>query len=282
MYRYIVTDASLMRSEEPWPQTVLDSDHIVLPYDWYSDLCGSKDAAQLIPQYLTWLRIHGHQVWLAKDWETMCREEDLGMASEHEFAWRDDVGSARLRYAASTYDRDFEAGLLNYKHSDAYGKYEACRQEYVASCRSMSSEVWRQKYPNLVAQAKSDDTFDGFVEVVRTPELGYAWPCIWYDRYRSDDWTKALNVFPDRFAVGRVGRTVLWYSLTHASGKRQIKNNYEDAAYVVAASYTNHLATNDFGMASLAASVFPNITLHSTNEEVLALCDRSWYQRLAT
>jgi hypothetical protein len=79
------------------------------------------------------------------------------------------------------------------------------------------------------------------------------------DRYRSDPWQKALAQFPDSRAIGRWTRIILWYMVKWAAGETSgFENNWDDAHYAFAASYTGHIATEDGGLRTMVQTLFPD------------------------
>jgi hypothetical protein len=79
-------------------------------------------------------------------------------------------------------------------------------------------------------------------------------------RYNSEAWHGALSEFPDRRAVGRWSRLMLWYVMCRAAGENS-RNNWEDAHYAFIASYTGHVATEDAGLREAVEACFPNVRL---------------------
>ena len=85
-------------------------------------------------------------------------------------------------------------------------------------------------------------------------------------RFRGRAWKSRLQTFPDRTAIGRWFRILLWYSLQWVTRpdipREKFGNNWDDAHYLFCASYTMHLATDDIGMAEAAQAILPQIKVH--------------------
>ncbi len=78
-------------------------------------------------------------------------------------------------------------------------------------------------------------------------------------RYSEELWSARLRVWPDQLALARWMRIMFWYCLLrgqspHASECR-FANNFEDAHYLFAATYSRHLWTNDAALARAATAV---------------------------
>lgn len=102
---------------------------------------------------------------------------------------------------------------------------------------------------------------------IRIPHQVTEWiiqnnPC---GKFDSPEWRAALSVFPDRHAVGRWARIIVWYCLMrslHPTGDdHDFENNWDDAHYGFLASYTGRIATHDKGLKRLVAAVFPHVSM---------------------
>ena len=99
---------------------------------------------------------------------------------------------------------------------------------------------------------------------IRRPDLHVEFVAHNNTRYGAPDWRRALGCFPDKAGMGRWARILLWYAVWHAVGKTRVfLNNYDDAHYLFAASYTRHLATEDNRLKEAAAALFPQIKIIS-------------------
>jgi hypothetical protein len=86
-------------------------------------------------------------------------------------------------------------------------------------------------------------------------------------RYNSEPWKRALIGFPDRFAIGRWSRLLLWYMMAWVrKQRRDFENNWDDMHYAFVASYTGHLATRDRGMREAVTALFPNCRIRGGND----------------
>lgn len=93
-----------------------------------------------------------------------------------------------------------------------------------------------------------------------------------HPRYQSADWQSELSSFPTRSAVARYLQIYAWYMSLRAAradtADAHFGNNFDDLHYVFLASYTNHLRTDDKGMASACISLFgEHLRVHPTWEE---------------
>lgn len=82
-------------------------------------------------------------------------------------------------------------------------------------------------------------------------------------KYKNKDWQHALKSHPDRFAMGRWVKLLLWYGYLWASksNKDKFKNNWDDMQYLFLASYLGAIATDDKGICRCSKSLFPHVSV---------------------
>ncbi len=109
-------------------------------------------------------------------------------------------------------------------------------------------------------------------EFIRQPGLLQFWLTDSNQRYREPEWQKELLVYPDVHAFGKWLRLMTWYSVMHAIGKagytKDFSNNFEDAHYVLTASYFDGLVSQDRGQREASAAIFPDTCVLSSIEEL--------------
>jgi hypothetical protein len=100
------------------------------------------------------------------------------------------------------------------------------------------------------------------LDVIRRPGIHRMLVARNNPRYASPDWQRTLACFPDKAAMGRWARIILWYAVQHAAGRtRGFENNYEDSHYLFTASYTRHLVTEDVALQRAVAALFPYVRI---------------------
>lgn len=80
---------------------------------------------------------------------------------------------------------------------------------------------------------------------------------------RSREWQRALCVFPDRHAIGRWTRIVLWYVTKRIRGDSDKgKNNPFDAQYAFLSTYTKKIVTGDKDLQKCVRDIVPDAVIY--------------------
>jgi len=229
-----------------------------------SDLAGRKAAAmrehaEHLPE---WLRARGDQVWIARDWATL---EDLESSPDiriEGLGWRDDEGSKKLRLGKDATPKQWLDSFKDFESPTGRQIVEDGRKAFLGSCGRIENAMM-ENHPVIVCQVKSSQCWRTEVaRLVKEPIMGHILGLVGDRKYHTQEWNDALERFPDEMAFGRTSRILCWYSLAQAAGKRKVESNdFEDAAYAHAASYTGYLATEDRDLIDMVRAVFENVTI---------------------
>jgi len=265
--RYVVVDLNALEGGlRPY---IHDEDHVVLPHMIMSDLAGIKKDKRMnkhvncLPK---WLRKRGDQVWLARDWATLEELESSPDACIDELGWRDDEGSKALRPGRDATPEQWLELFRDFESSIGRQTVEDGRKGFFYVCEQIGKRIMIND-SHMVSQIKSSQCWRKEVaRWVREPIMGHIY-ALMKPKYQTQEWNDALGRFPDKLAIGRTSRIMCWYSLLQAAGKRKVQSNdFEDAAYAHAASYTGYLATEDRDLSDMARAVFEKVTIISKND----------------
>ncbi len=141
--------------------------------------------------------------------------------------------------------------------ADGHALYEEHRQQFSATRRQFATWAPDQR---------------GWEQLVQLPEARLAWlrnPARAVElvvrgnpRMQSDEWRKALSVFPDRLAAGRWGRLVNWACLEQAiAPEADYANDWDDISYAFLASYAGQIVTLDRRLRDMCNAVFPHVAV---------------------
>lgn len=145
-------------------------------------------------------------------------------------------------------------------------EYEGRRTTFVETCQAWTRWIC-QHQPDELTRISGDIRAQH--DWIRVPHQCTEWiirnnPS---GKFDSPEWRAALSVFPDRHAVGKWVRIIVWYCLMrslHPTGdEHNFENNWDDAHYGFLASYTGRIATHDKGLKRLVAAVFPHVSITS-------------------
>jgi hypothetical protein len=166
-----------------------------------------------------------------------------------------------LRHWRRSGTHDLLARISNPASRDRVDPMEAMRQDWVEACHRMAHTL--------------KPVYDGDVELRSTISASHRLRAYLHesDSYRSwsekthwpffkAEWRTKMALRPMRFAVARWGKICLHYALKHLGGASAgFENNFDDAQYLLLASYTGHLATSDRGLREAAMVVFPKLVV---------------------
>lgn len=266
--RYVVVDLNAL--EEGLRHYIDDEDQVVLPHMIMSDLAGIKEDKRInkhINCLPGWLRARGDQVWLARDWVTLEELESSPDIRIEGLGWRDDEGSKKLRPGKDATPKQWLDSFRDFESSTGRQTVEDGRKAFLGLCGQIENAMMSND-PDMVSQVKSSQCWRTEVaRLAKKPIMGHMLGLVADLKYHTQEWNDALERFPDEMAFGRTSRIMCWYSLLQAAGKRKVESNdFEDAAYAHAASYTGYLATEDRTLIDMVRVVFENVTIISKND----------------
>lgn len=127
-------------------------------------------------------------------------------------------------------------------------EFEDGRSRFAAACHDKAT-----RYGNLQNSTPAD-----IEHAIVQPSFVARWATLFDDRFATPEWQVALDVFPDRHAVGRWWRATLWYWLREARGigPKRLRNDWWDSVYVFTASYADQFWTADEEAAHLVSLLF--------------------------
>jgi hypothetical protein len=261
-FRYVVADLNAI--EEGLHHYINNDDHVVLPHMIMSDLAGIKQVKRIrkhINCLPGWLRARGDQVWLARDWATLEELESSPTIHLDCLRWRDDEGSKALRPGKDATPKQWLKSFIDFETSKGRKIVNEGKKAFLNGCESIARNI-RQNNPGHVSLLKSSQCWRAdIIRLVRKPILGHVY-ALMDPKYRTQEWNKILERYPDIYSIGRMSRIMCWYSLLQAAGIRKVQSNdFEDTAYAHAASYTGYLATDDGLLIDMARAVFENVTI---------------------
>lgn len=167
--------------------------------------------------------------------------------------------SDTLREFAFDKERTWLDGMIH--TSKAPLGHESLRSEFLSLAQDWTEWV-KKKDPDELRSLKGN--LDGQIDWIRRPDQVAEFVIERNTRMQGADWRAALTSFPDRLAVARFARLIVWYSLMQSvdigTGKtKKFENNYDDANYAFASSYSGLIATDDKGLWKAVQAVFPYV-----------------------
>jgi hypothetical protein len=145
-------------------------------------------------------------------------------------------------------------------------EYENLRSGFVSHAHQFTNYL-RNTHPRMLEEVQGAKSKQS--ELATIPDVHV--PLIQRNnrRYRKYAWRRTLSVFPDRAAIGRWSRLIMWYAIMHAAGRtKRFDNNFDDAHYGFLASYAGHLVTHDDLLAETVSVLFPKTRIHSSLGDV--------------
>ncbi|HEY7116640.1 MAG TPA: hypothetical protein VH475_08640 [Tepidisphaeraceae bacterium] len=241
----VVVDRSVMLQRIE--RFVPDGADIVLP-DVFFHEAAQCDPSREGPVFDRWANRHANRIWMARFWRDLSREESTPSCL---------VAPERIIHSELTqsFRQALRTGGLNWRQCVPEPDAESRRADFVSIC-SKFSEFVHSQHPDWKARLQS---MDERVKWVRHPEQVAEAVRIQNERLRDPMWDDVVVGFPDRLAVSRIARVIVWYALCYSLGKtRGFGNNWEDAEYAVTASYIGRLITTDHGLADAVEACFPS------------------------
>lgn len=265
MSRYVVIDFNILEGD--LGRYVHDDDRIVLPHALVSDLVGSdatrlKKHTELFPK---WYMDRGDQIWVPHVWQALEEKERSPKSRTVGLAWRDDRSSHELRRSVRNSQNGLTKRLADFTNLPVHRAFEEKRKSFVEVCQGIVSSgiLWHGR-PDVRKLLAGGDFLKNATELIREPHWGLVLSLAppYRQRYRTRRWQKALNVFPDVKAVGRMSRIMVWYAMELVAERtRRFENNLEDSEYAFTASYTKYLATNGARLKEMVRALFPDVAI---------------------
>lgn len=254
---------------------------VALDWGWVR---GLNDSDLILPNAFVYL-IPEIVFWEAADASTTPGRDPLGLVrrlhrfisanATRVFIGRQPVDLARLEQEQSMpLEDNFVATQFPMPMRTMAGLTEAAFAERMQELRSTGSESaqrdkewferfrgWfgeraRARLPEIARQLSGDEA--RCLEAVRTPCFAAEFAKNAAREYCPADPDCALSCFPDRFAIGRWSRLVLYFAVLDFRGINH-RNDYEDCHYAFLASYAGRLAATDRGLLRAVEAVFPGV-----------------------
>jgi len=140
--------------------------------------------------------------------------------------------------------------------SKAEHPYVAIQREFERGRSQFAASLFDKAEGRRIISRAGLDTLD---EWLVQPGTVAKWVTLFNERYTSQEWRQALEVFPDRHAAGRWWRSALWYWIREARGigPKRLRNDWWDSIYVFTASYCDEFWTTDREAGNLVRLLFP-------------------------
>jgi hypothetical protein len=251
--RYVVVD--LNKGAEDVAKVLSPADFVVIPLVMLCDILKSPDRQA---------RQMGFERFLEAHRQRLCVARGVAGIEEVELARMSPIcGLSHIDWRNTRLLRESD-GPLNW---DALtvdrGWYEECqkfRREFIEVSREVC-RLLKDGDPDFAKQLRSNKAH--CADKIREPFIGSVIPQARNAAYQTDVWRKRLDLFPDEYAVGRMSRLYVWYGFHFVSSgsSRKFQNNFDDAAYAFAASYSGYLFTGDMGLRACVKAIFPHVTL---------------------
>jgi len=137
--------------------------------------------------------------------------------------------------------------------------WERRRARFVAFA-SIAATKMAEELPSVVTGVGGNP--ERQVEDIRKPWMPAVFLQAVAARYRTPVWQDALSVFPDKFAIGRLTRILVWYLFQCGFGAtKRFDNSWDDAQYAFMATYTKRIATNDRALQRCVRAVVPGVAI---------------------
>lgn len=202
------------------------------------------------------------RVLVGHHWQTVVLEEHRTKRPSTRHATIDHHATQQVRIAPTDGPR-WADRLARARKSDGYLDYVAAKSEFVARGNAFATAPENIR-SSVLALLRSDT--GALRQFMRRRSLvtDFLYANRWSPSWRSRKWRHELEVFPDRFAIGRWARLLAYYGIRRLLAPDEtddrFSNHFEDATYAFLASYTGFLASNDGVLRGCVNTLFPNVT----------------------
>lgn len=224
-----------------------------------SELTESNSPQAFIQKLANVLRLSRgeRRILVGKHWADISRNERHGRTAAPGESIHGNV-TLQLRRAIAARDTPvFDLDHIPQSQAIDLPTYLGLRREFVETGESFTKWLTVER-PDVLERARHDEMT--LVAVIRHASIHVPFIVENNRRFGTSDWRRTLSVFPDRAAIGRWTRLVMWYALQHAIGRtKRFENNFDDAHYAFMASYCLYLVTADLGLTRAVQALFPKV-----------------------
>lgn len=205
----------------------------------------------------SWAKRHRKRVWIGLWWQDISETDKPDSDGKD---WRTAVHPKMTEQWRHLLGRSDQPGpdAMSLLTDDTY---EELRNTFVEKCDAFAQWMdihhpdWRRRNSSEKEQ----------LDFIRTPHIVLDYAIGGSARMGADraQWEPALNCFPDRLAIGRWTRIILWYMMQRSIGAtKDFANNWDDAHHAHLASYTGSILTKDAKLVRLIKAVFPYVRVY--------------------
>lgn len=268
-----VLDLNIIQSLSVDSSVLPTNFHYILPDTAVREVATTK-LERRVPQLLKlydFLSLNKEVLFLSKYWQDISQSESFpgyGSNPESVIEWnltrslRNDVFASKNEY------------LKNAEQLDAdVSEHQIDKDQFVKLLTTLAEQrKSNEHFTGRLAQEMRDNIQHRILYIQQPKAISH-----WFNKhpnqkYHDPDWMKSLEVFPDIHAMGRWLRIMTWYEMMRTIDykTKDFSNNYEDAQYAFTASYFQGLVTNDNGLKECVESIFPQITVFTSIDELNA------------
>lgn len=263
--RWIVCDWGALRSLGKVVRLPGDACFVVSDFTFLEASDGAAQRGHTIDKLQSLLSIPDFlaRVLVGHHWQTLALEEHRTKTPSAVHDTIDHDATVQIRGGPPPGPR-WADRLLHARKSDGYLDYEAAKSEFVA-CGNAFASAPENRGSAVLQQLRRDAS--SLRTFIRRPAIvtDFLYASRLNPSWRSRKWRYNLEVFPDRFAVGRWARLLAYYGIRRLMAPEErgdrFSNNFEDATYAFLASYTGFLASKDIGLRRCVGDLFPNVSL---------------------
>lgn len=256
---FVVADLNIFRSMQNGAADIPGNYGIILLDILFNEIIGTDKPAAIAMKLRKILEnTSSSRLFIGKIWEAIAIDEEPGIEStiNDVIHWN---MTKRLRDDLLVDNDEWPSLAQQLQAAPEYQEYIRRKSEFIEWRSLLASESIKKFGSSQLNEWNSDSR--GLVEMTREPSLILGYAPKSDPRFNSSEWQNALNVFPDRHAVGRWWRLIVWYGIQHAMSQRKREtniNDWEDAQYALLGTYAGIVVTRDKKLSEAISVVSPN------------------------